>query len=175
MRRANAIRAVRALKRFSVFRSSRRVACYWGTKQEFPTDLVIKAIRQSGKELYLPVITDLRAGEMVFQRHSFAERLQVNAFGILQPEYQPSRVIPAKRLDLIIAPLLAFDAQGNRAGMGGGFYDRIMSFRHYGWQRPRPFYLGLAYERQRAGWLSKQHWDVPLDAVLTELGVQRFR
>lgn len=174
-RRACAARAARSLKAFSVFRSAQRVACYWGTREEFDTERLIRAVQRAGKELYLPVIIDLTAGQMVFQRFDPGARLQVNSFGLFEPEYCEEATTPVASLDLVVAPLLAFDSQGHRMGMGGGFYDRALSSRLQCWRRPKPFYLGLAFELQRRSRLPRRRWDVPLDAILTERGVQRFR
>jgi 5-formyltetrahydrofolate cyclo-ligase len=71
-------------------------------------------------------------------------------------------------LDLVLAPLVAFDAHGNRLGMGGGFYDRSFAYllRHTRWLRPR--LIGLAYDFQRQSRLPSQAWDVPLQAIATD-------
>jgi 5-formyltetrahydrofolate cyclo-ligase len=71
-------------------------------------------------------------------------------------------------LDLVLTPLVAFDAQGHRLGMGGGFYDRSFAYllRHSRWLRPR--LIGLAYDFQRQTRLPHQPWDVPLHAIATD-------
>ena len=69
------------------------------------------------------------------------------------------------------AVVRAFDASGERLGMGAGFYDRHFSFLKHrsAWRRPR--LLGLAYEFQRTSGIDVRPWDVPLWGVVTELGV----
>lgn len=175
VRRVCAVRAARKLITLKQFRSARHVACYLGTSEEFDTRYVLRAIHQCGKTLYLPVITDIRAGRMVFQRCDPGERLELNAFGISQPQFCAEKIAPLDFLDLIIAPLLAFDSQGRRMGMGGGFYDRALTSRLKRWRPASPFYLGLAYELQGCSRLKSNHWDVPLDGILTERGFRCFR
>ena len=71
-------------------------------------------------------------------------------------------------------PLVAFDLEGNRLGMGGGFYDRTLAYlaqRHH-WRKPH--LLGTAFELQRFGKLPNQPWDVPLDGVVTEAAYRSF-
>ncbi len=74
-------------------------------------------------------------------------------------------------LDLILMPLVGFDLQGNRLGMGGGFYDRSLAFLRYRlyWKRPR--LLGLAYDFQQVDILTADPWDIPMQAVVTDQAV----
>jgi 5-formyltetrahydrofolate cyclo-ligase len=71
--------------------------------------------------------------------------------------------------DLIIVPLVAFDADGFRLGQGGGFYDRALAR-----LVPQAFALGLAYAGQEVEAVVREPHDHPLDAVLTEHGLRRF-
>lgn len=72
-------------------------------------------------------------------------------------------------------PLLGFDRQGYRMGMGGGYYDSSLAFlaRRRHWRRPK--LIGLAFEAQARDRLPTDPWDIPLDAVITERGLHRFK
>jgi 5-formyltetrahydrofolate cyclo-ligase len=92
--------------------------------------------------------------------------LRRNRFGIGEPR---GPRLPWRRLDLVLLPLVAFDAGGGRLGMGGGFYDRTFAAlraRRGQWQRPA--LVGLAHGFQRVAALPREAWDVPLAAVATE-------
>ena len=68
--------------------------------------------------------------------------------------------------------LVAFDAAGNRLGMGAGYYDRALRRRlerSTPWRRPR--LIGVAYACQQVPAIPASPWDVPLDLVVTERGV----
>jgi 5-formyltetrahydrofolate cyclo-ligase len=82
--------------------------------------------------------------------------------------------VHSRVLDVILMPLVAFDGQGNRLGMGAGYYDRTLAFlrhrRH--WRKPR--IIGLAYEFQRMPALPAEPWDVPLDGIITEAGFYKI-
>ncbi len=78
---------------------------------------------------------------------------------------------PPWGLDLILLPLVAFDNQGNRLGMGGGFYDRTLSSFNTRHRMNRPQPIGLAHECQRIDQLKAQTLDIPLDGVITEQGI----
>jgi len=92
----------------------------------------------------------------------------MNRFNIPEPVVRHDRLIAPRDLDLVILPLLGFDHDCNRIGMGGGFYDRTFAFMHRLNHIAGPYLLGLAHEIQRVEVLVMQRWDIPLDAVATE-------
>jgi 5-formyltetrahydrofolate cyclo-ligase len=93
---------------------------------------------------------------------------QRGAFGIPEPAASADDV-SAEALDLILLPLLGFDAQGHRLGQGGGFYDRALA--------AHPVYpkrLGLAFSQQGLAMIPTQAWDQSLHALLSEQGLRFF-
>ena len=102
-----------------------------------------------------------------FARYSQHSQLITNRFGILEPCIKGAVIAPAWSLDLILMPLVGFDRQGNRLGMGGGFYDRTLAFTARG-QRPAPQLVGLAYSFQEVAPISPRKWDIPLNRIMTE-------
>lgn len=111
----------------------------------------------------------MRFGQLAADR----PHLRPNRFGI--PEPAGTTVFRARQLDLLLMPLVGFDTAGHRLGMGGGFYDATLAYmrqrRH--WRKPR--LIGVAFECQRVTALPHDPWDMPLDAVLTEKRLYRFR
>ena len=84
----------------------------------------------------------------------------------LSGHHQPVR-FEATAPDLIIAPGLAFDRNGIRLGMGGGYYDRLLALpRHAASRR-----VGLAFAFQFVDSLPREAWDMPVHAVCTEKGL----
>jgi 5-formyltetrahydrofolate cyclo-ligase len=73
-------------------------------------------------------------------------------------------------LDLVLVPLVGFDARGNRLGMGGGFYDRHFAFLRNRQAWRRPLLIGIAFDVQRVPRLSGASHDVPLWGIVTERG-----
>ncbi|MDB2687253.1 5-formyltetrahydrofolate cyclo-ligase, partial [Mariniblastus sp.] len=73
----------------------------------------------------------------------------------------------------VISPLVAFDEQRNRIGVGGGFYDRTFSFLKEPEQKKSIQLLGFAFELQKLTSIQPQAWDIRLDAVVTETCVYR--
>jgi 5-formyltetrahydrofolate cyclo-ligase len=74
---------------------------------------------------------------------------------------------PAAVPDLVLAPLLGFDAFGGRIGQGGGFYDRTLAALRAG---AGVQLIGLAYAGQACPRLPMDAHDQRLDGVLTEEG-----
>jgi len=90
--------------------------------------------------------------------------LSKNRFGILEPS--PSLVsFSPQCLDIVLVPLVAFDEEGHRLGMGGGFYDKTFSFRK---DKAVPRLIGLAYSIQKGKHLPQSLFDITLDEVITE-------
>lgn len=94
------------------------------------------------------------------------QALTTNRFGIPEPDLALDDTLAPEQMALVVAPLVGFDAQGRRLGMGGGWYDRSFAFRH---QRPAPPWLvGVGFSVQQVDDLPVQPWDVGVDAICTE-------
>jgi 5-formyltetrahydrofolate cyclo-ligase len=127
-----------------------------------------------GIQLYVPLILNLRQGAMTFVPLDHGAPLERNWFGIDEPPNVLHRRVSARELDVIVAPLLGFDAQCHRLGMGAGFYDRALRRRvdrDATFRRPR--LVGVAYAIQQVDFIDPAPWDVALDMVVTERGVVR--
>jgi len=160
--------ALARIRRHPRFRRARRIAGYFGSKGELDPMPLLEYAVALGKRCYLPVLHPFLPGQLWFYRWRPGDPLMPNRFGILEPRPRRSGLIPARRLDLVIVPLLGFDSDCHRLGMGGGYYDRSFAFVRRLTHARRPFLLGLAHESQRVARLEAQPWDVTLDAVATD-------
>jgi 5-formyltetrahydrofolate cyclo-ligase len=98
-------------------------------------------------------------GGLSFHRADYAALVQ-DAHGIPAPPSGLPEVWP----DLLLVPLLLFDAAGNRLGQGGGHYDRTLTLL----RASGPILaIGIAWDCQEAPALVPAPWDAPLDAVAT--------
>lgn len=73
--------------------------------------------------------------------------------------------------EVLIVPMVAFDARGYRLGYGGGFYDRTLE----GLRAKRPtLAVGFAFAAQEVEEVPIEPTDQRLDAVVTENGLRLF-
>ncbi len=166
-------RAARALalrlRREPPLRRARHVALYWPNDGEIDPRL-LRRYTCSRQHLYLPVLQAFPANTLRFARWSGSRRLARNRFGI--PEPRRGRPRAAAAMDVILLPLVGFDAGGNRLGMGGGFYDRTLAFRARPGRR-HPWLAGLAHACQQLPQLDAAPWDIPLQLIATDRGCIR--
>lgn len=140
------------------------IAGYWRIRDELDCRPILVRLMDSGQPVVLPVVVgddvplELRLWE--------AEApLYEAGFGTLAPSDLAPRAVP----DIVLMPLLGFDATGTRLGYGGGYYDRTLAALS---QKPR--LIGLAFAAQELPAIPREAHDLPLDAVVTEAGVRFF-
>lgn len=92
--------------------------------------------------------------------------MEMGAFGAVIP-----REGPWIEPELLIVPLVGFDARGFRLGYGGGFYDRTLQ----GLRAKRPtLAVGFGFAAQELAEVPIDEFDQRLDMMVTEAGVRRF-
>lgn len=92
-----------------------------------------------------------------------------NIYGISEPDSRYAARIKAPFLSLVTLPLVAFDQQGGRLGMGGGYYDRSFAFIRKGQQQSK--LIGCAHQLQQLDSIPCQAWDIPLHKVISDQAV----
>ena len=170
LRRAAAEAAAEVAAATAQFRAARRVAVYAAIEGELDPEPLVTMARAAGKEIYLPVLPPSNNAPLTFLPYTAGLPLRPNRYRIPEPPPSAGAALAPVELDLVFAPLVAFDARGQRLGMGGGFYDRSFAFLKDA-RRPHPALIGYAYESQKVAELPAESWDVPLAGVVTE---QRF-
>lgn len=137
------------------------VTCAFDGELELtPSIAMLKSHRVS---LFLPVIQADKT--LLFSSYHSDTPLLTNQLGIDEPA-NPTLTYRIEQIDVLLMPLVGFDAQANRLGMGGGYYDRTLAT-----TSKRPYLIGVAHSCQQVADLPTEPWDIPLDAVVTELTV----
>nr|VFJ74934.1 MAG: 5-formyltetrahydrofolate cyclo-ligase [Candidatus Kentron sp. FW] len=155
-----------------LFQRSQRIACFFPQDGEIDLSLMFPRLFSMGKKAYLPV---LHGRKLWFLPFDAGTPLVLNKYGIPEPGLSPDSRCANQALDLVLTPLVAFDKAGNRLGMGGGYYDRTFAYLLHRRVFMRPILVGVAYAFQQITSLpTKNHWDVPLDGVVTENGWYRM-
>jgi len=160
-----------------------RIGLYYDGFGELPTQPILDWCQRLGYFPYLPVVgsfgrtsNGLEDKRLRFVPIYHAKLLNVptriHGLGMKQKHHR--RLLWARELDVIICPLVAVDKNGNRMGMGGGFYDTTLS-KSYQSGAKKPLKIGWCYDFQVVEQLERQSWDVPLDAIITPSGLRWFR
>ena len=143
-----------------------KIALYLTNDGEIGTNQLIQSLRALNHQIYLPIIHPFCSGYLLFQLHEENSPMSINRYGIFEPKLNCSQICPIEQLDILFTPLVAFDAQGNRLGMGGGFYDRTLA-KYYQEQWQKPIVIGLAHECQKVDHVPTEAWDIPLKWIAT--------
>jgi len=167
-----ALAAAAAFATSPLLRTAHRIAAYIAADAELDPGPMIAVARGRGRAIYLPTLDPRPRPALTFVRTEAGAELQPNRYGI--PEPLGGAAVDPRFLDLVLMPVVGFDGAGNRLGMGAGYYDRTFAFRRArrGWRGPR--LIGVAYDCQEVDAIDVNDWDVPLDGVVTESGVQMF-
>jgi 5-formyltetrahydrofolate cyclo-ligase len=139
------------------------IAGYWPIRSELDPRPLLARLHAAGAEICLPV-TPPPGQPLSFHRFTSEDQLTHGPYGTRQPDPASQTVIP----QLVLAPLLAFDADGGRLGYGGGFYDRTLASMAAAGHRP--LYIGLAFAGQHLQTVPTGPLDRRLDGVLAPHG-----
>ena len=142
---------------------ARRIALYTAFDGEVDPTPIAESALASGKTVCLPVVgpdTTLQ-----FRDWDGQQALEQNRYGIAQPLDGAPDVMGS--IDIIFLPLVAFDLNGNRLGMGKGYYDRALA------KARQVTRVGLAHTCQQVERLTPESWDVPLDYIATDTALHR--
>ena len=135
------------------------VGAYHALPDEADPALLLEALVERGHHIAFPRVA-AKNQPLEFHRIPDGEMLRAGAYGIQEPAAHFPRVLP----DLLLVPLLAFDARRHRLGTGGGFYDRTLELLNV----PA---IGIAYAGQQVSSLPAEPHDRTLDGILTERGL----
>lgn len=153
-----------ALTAIGALRDVRWVAAYLPMRSEIDTVPMLRALHGLGYGLCAPVIVE-RGAPLRFRRWLPGAAVTRGPLGAPSPA-EGDWVEP----DVVMAPLLAFDAEGWRLGYGGGYYDRTLADLR---ARRAVAALGIAYSGQQVEAVAHGPDDARLDGIITETGLVR--
>lgn len=144
------------------------ISAYWPLPSEFDSRPLIYTLFNAGHRLALPAIIE-KTQSLCFRFWQPGDKLAKTNLGVFEPLRNAEAVTP----NIMIIPLLAIDARGNRLGYGGGYYDRAL--RALRITAPDLLAVGLGYSTQEISTLPYDENDEPLDWLLTEQGSRQFQ
>jgi 5-formyltetrahydrofolate cyclo-ligase len=142
------------------------ISGYWPINHEIDITQLLRSLHGEGMTICLPVYNGLKRS-MIFRSWEPGDVLYSGTFGV----YEPSREKKALRPAVLLVPLLAFDALGNRLGYGGGCYDStIIALRRLG----DIITVGVAFDCQQVDSVPADERDQRMDWIITEEKVMRL-
>ncbi|MEC5208985.1 5-formyltetrahydrofolate cyclo-ligase [Psychrobacter sp. PL15] len=154
-----------------------RIGLYYDGFGELPTQPLLDWCQRLSYQPYLPVVGSLGNKDKrlrfvpIYHTKFLNIPTRIHSLGMKQNHHR--RLLWARELDVIICPLTAVDKNGNRMGMGGGFYDTTLA-KSYQSGYKKPLKIGWCYDFQVVEQLQCQPWDVPLDGLITPSGIRWF-
>ncbi len=121
----------------------------------------------TGRLAWLPVLME---SGLYFRPWHWRMPMQRNRYDIAEPVAGP--LVTVDQLDILILPLVACDQDGNRLGMGAGWYDRTLAAVYP--SARCPWLVGAGHQFQQVDTIEPDPWDIPLDALVTEQGLTPF-
>jgi 5-formyltetrahydrofolate cyclo-ligase len=143
------------------------VSGYMAMPGELDPAPLLAALVRHGHRVALPVVL-ARDAALAFRAWHPGLAMEPGVLGIPVPPASSPLVVP----DVLLVPLIAFDALGRRLGQGGGFYDRTLAQRRA--KGPAVVALGLAFAVQEVPEVPEEAFDERLDGIITEAGLRWF-
>ena len=146
------------------FIAAKTIACYLPMRDEVDPSHIIERAWRANKRVFCPVMQN--EGAMIYRQLGRDTTLLRNNFGLWEPV--DSEIISPKQLDLVVTPLVAFDKNNNRIGMGGGYFDRCFSFLRHRKHWVSPKLVGVAFACQEIEQIESNPWDIRLYSVYSD-------
>ena len=145
------------------FLKAQTIMIYKAVRGEVQLTALEHAIEAAGKTAVYPLCVG--EGKMAALHPRSENSWETGHYGIQEPNPEKSVEIRPEDIDLIICPCTAFDVQGNRLGMGAGYYDRFLPF------CTKAHVIAAGFEEQKVETIPVDEWDQPMEAVFTETNI----
>ena len=138
---------------------AKRIALYRAFKGEVPVDGLSEFFMKKGITCCFPKIEN---GIMTFYDCGSLDEdeFEESSIGIKEPSSGKKEVDP-KSIDIVVLPAVAYNEEGTRLGMGGGYYDRYIG----ALGTERPYLLGICYEFQICSDIPVETQDISADFI----------
>ena len=161
IRRRKSLEACSNLVSLALFKEASTIMIFLSLPYEVETADAIEQAWSLGKTVVVPRTSWKQKTMDPVRIESFQDEFSVSTFGLRTPVFQV--VVPLEEIDLVVAPGLGFDVQGNRLGQGGGYYDRFLCLPQLKASR-----CGFAFEEQVVECVPSEDTDQVMDFLVTD-------
>ena len=149
-----------------IYKESSTIMAYASMPEEIQLNELFDDAFANKKILAVPLIVGRGTMRPVFLPSM--EHLVVGDFGILTVRQDCRTFVDFNDIDSIIVPGAAFDRQGNRLGLGGGYYDRFLK------RVPQAKRIALAFDFELYDSIPAEAHDTKMDVIITESEILNF-
>ena len=144
------------------YKNAKVIFTYCPFNEEVDVSFFNSCAQSDGKVVAYPICES--DGIMIAAVPESESAWETGKYGIKSPIRKAARILNPEEIDLIIVPCTVFAPESRmRLGMGAGYYDRYLP------KCKNAQWIAVAYEVQKMSDLIVEEWDIPLDAVLTEM------
>lgn len=151
---------IHTIRDIPAYRLAQHIAWYMPIQGEVDLSSLWAMALADQKSCYFPAIRP--DDTLIFLPSDAQTELLLNRYQILEPLVEIQFAKTPQELDIIFLPVVAFDEDCTRLGMGKGFYDKTLA------ARADTCLIGVAYEWQKQPNIPKDSWDIPVDMIITE-------
>jgi 5-formyltetrahydrofolate cyclo-ligase len=144
--------------------AGRVVGLYWPHRAEIDPRPLADELRPAGRIVALPAIVE-RHGPLEYRAWQKGAEMERGLYDIPVPQARD-----IAHPDIIVVPLVGFDAANYRLGYGGGYFDRTLAA-----LEPRPVTIGVGFEAALLDTIHPQPHDVAMDFIVTEAKLRQAR
>ena len=144
----------------SIYKSATTIMAYSSMPEEIQLNELFDNAFANDKILAIPLI--IGRGTMCPVFLPTVEDLVVGDFGIMTVRQDKRQFVEFDDIDCVIVPGAAFDRNGNRLGLGGGYYDRFLQ------HVPNAKRVALSFDYQLLETVPAEPHDAKMDIIITE-------
>lgn len=149
---------------WEIYQRVESVMFYLAMPDEVQTEQLIKNTLRLGKQVCVPLLGK-KYGEMTAAEITSLDELIVGKFGLKMPNPKTTSLILPSSIQMVVVPAVAFDRNGNRLGLGAGYYDRFLT------EAGNSVLIGMAWQCQLVNQLPAEEHDIKMHYLMTENGL----
>ena len=144
---------------WSIYQRCESIMFYLAMSDEVQTDQIINDALRLGKQVCVPLLGE-KYGEMTAAEITSIDELIVGKYGLKMPNSETARRILPSSIQMVVVPAVSFDRNGNRLGLGAGYYDRFLT------EAINSVLIGMAWECQLANKLPDEEHDIKMQYLM---------